>query len=95
MGIDRGVVRYVADLARLGLCESEETVFCDQLNRILEYVEKMDQLDTEGVDPCFHAVPLSNVFRDDLPGESLPNSELERIAPNSHQGQIVVPKIIE
>ncbi|MHC4328420.1 MAG: Asp-tRNA(Asn)/Glu-tRNA(Gln) amidotransferase subunit GatC, partial [Planctomycetota bacterium] len=69
--IDEAQVRKVAKLSRLDLTEAEVEEFTGQLSAILNYVEKMNELDTDGVEPIAHCLPISNVFRQDRVKESL------------------------
>ena len=71
----RDEVRQVARLARLELTDDELTRMADQLNRILGYVEQIQQLNTDGVEPLAHPLPVQNVFREDEPAPSLPMDE--------------------
>ncbi|GAG57610.1 unnamed protein product [marine sediment metagenome] len=71
--IDQAQVRKVAKLSRLDLTEAEVEEFTGQLSAILEYVEKMNELDTTNVEPLAHCLPVSNVFREDSVKESLGN----------------------
>ncbi len=65
MALTRDEVLHVADLARLSLVPEEIEVVTRQLNDILAYVEKLQELDTEGVEPLAHVIPVFNVFRED------------------------------
>ncbi len=93
--ISAAQVRYVADLARLDLSEQETERFTAQLNAILQYMEQLGELDTEGVEPTSHVLPLKNVLRDDEVGLSLPLDETLANAPERDRDHFVVPKIIE
>ncbi|HPF21114.1 MAG TPA: Asp-tRNA(Asn)/Glu-tRNA(Gln) amidotransferase subunit GatC [Syntrophomonas sp.] len=87
-------VEYVAQLARLQLNETEKQSFAEQLSSILQYVEKLNELSTEGVEPLAHILPVYNVFRVD---ESKPGTLREEIlanAPLVEEGQYKVPKIM-
>jgi len=95
MKIDSGIIRRVAELARLELDEGEMELFSRQLSDIIGYVEKINQMDTDSVQPTDHIVDLKNVFRQDAVGRSLAVEEIERIAPRFANNHIVVPKIIE
>ncbi|MFW5771282.1 MAG: Asp-tRNA(Asn)/Glu-tRNA(Gln) amidotransferase subunit GatC [Spirochaetota bacterium] len=95
MKIDSSVINRVSELARLDLSENEKEEFSRQLSDIIEYVEKINQLDTSSVEPADHIVPLANVFREDRAHESLPREALEKIAPRFENGHVVVPRIIE
>lgn len=95
MAITRKDVEHVARLARLALSEEEITLFQRQLRRILEHAERVTSLDTEGVEPTSHAIPLSNVFREDEVGPCLAQDEALANAPEAEEGQFRVPRIIE
>ena len=69
--IDEIQVRKVAKLSRLDLTDSEIKEFTGQLEAILEYVDKMNQLDTEGVEPLAHCLPITNCLREDKAEDSL------------------------
>lgn len=63
--ITRKEVQHVAKLARLGLTKKEEEKFAKELSLILEYVEKLKEVDVEGVEPTSHALKIENVLRED------------------------------
>jgi aspartyl-tRNA(Asn)/glutamyl-tRNA(Gln) amidotransferase subunit C len=93
--IDEAQVRKVAKLARLDLTESEVAEFAGQLSAIIDYVEKMNGLDTGDVEPLAHCLPISNVFREDVVRESLGTEKTLANAPE-HDGEFFkVPKILE
>ena len=95
MKISREEVEHVAWLARLKFSEEETGRFTIQMNSILEYMEKLGELDTARVEPTFHAVTRSNVFREDLFKPSLPRDLTLSNAPDGSSGLFQVPKIIE
>ena len=95
MPISRADVRHVALLARLELTDEELDRFQAQLGVILEEVEKIKQLPTEGVPPTSHAVPMANVWREDVPGPCLTQAEALSTAPEAEQDRFKVPRIIE
>ncbi len=95
MKISGSDVEHIARLARLGLTGDEKDVYSVQLDEILEYVDKLNELETSGVEPTSHVIPVKNVFREDLPGTSLPREEALRNAPQVTDGFYRVPKIIE
>ena len=95
MKITRKEVEHVAYLARLHFSEEEIDRFTHQLNGTLEYMEKLAELDTTGVEPTFHAVQRTNVMREDLVRPSLPLEPTLRNAPDADRGFFRVPKIIE
>ena len=93
--IERKDVEHVARLARLALTDAELEKMRDQLNGILAYIEKLNELDTSDVDPTAHAVPLVNVMRDDEAGTCLPRDEALANAPDRAGEFFRVPRIIE
>lgn len=95
MKIKESDITKVAKLARLDLTQDEKDEFSRQLSGIIEYVEKINELDTSMVEASDHIVELNNVFRKDVVKKSIERSELEKIAPDFKDGYIVVPKIIE
>ena len=95
MSISETEVRKVALLARLEMSDEEIRTFTRQLDDILQYVSKLDELDTADVDPMAHAVNLSNVFRDDQVGASLPPEEALANAPKRRRDFFLVPKVLE
>jgi len=88
-------VDHVALLARLKLTAKEREQFTTQLNSILEHFEQLQPIDTSGVPPMSHAVPMSNVFREDEPAPSLSPEEALRNAPDQARGCFRVPRVIE
>ena len=88
-------VRHVAKLARIEFSGEELEKFTTQLDSIIGYIEKMNELDTSGIEPTSHVVDVKNVMRDDIAKESLPREESIKNAPCSEEGFFKVPKIIE
>ena len=95
MKITAKEVRHVADLARLELSPEEVELFTGDMNRILDYMDQLNELYTDGVEPTSHVLSLKNVFREDVVIESLPVDEVLANAPRREKGHFVVPKIIE
>ena len=93
--IDEAQVRKVAKLSRLELTEEEIDEFTGQLSAILDYVEKMNELDTTGVEPLAHCLPISNVFREDAVKESLGTEKALANAPQRDEEFFKVPKILD
>ena len=93
--IQRKDVEHVARLARLALTDAELERMREQLNGILAYIEKLNELDTNDVEPTSHAVPLTNIMREDEPRPSFPRDEMLANAPDRHGDFFRVPKIIE
>ena len=93
MTISREDVEYVAALARLELTEQETQEYTEQLNSILGYAAMLERLDTDGVVPTAHAVPLHNVLREDQVGTSIDNEKALKNAPDADEGFFRVPRI--
>ena len=88
-------VAYVARLARLKLSDAERVKFQAQLDNILSHVDELRQVDISGVEPTAHAIPVCNIFREDVPSASLDHDVVIDNAPRQKAGQFFVPKIIE
>lgn len=93
--ITRADVEKVAKLARLQLSDAEVEEFTGQLGSILGYFEKLSELDTEGVEPLAHCLPISNVLREDEPKESLGVERTLANAPDTDGEFFRVPKILD
>lgn len=93
--IDQNQVRKVARLARLELTSEEVEEFTGQLGAILDYVEKMNELDTDNVEPLAHCLPITNVLREDRIKESLGNDKTLANAPQRDGEFFKVPKILD
>jgi aspartyl-tRNA(Asn)/glutamyl-tRNA(Gln) amidotransferase subunit C len=89
--IDRDQVLHVARLARLQLTDEELERMPAELSKILDHVERMDELDLEGVEPTSHVVELQNVLREDVPRPSLPRERALESAPDGADGGFRVP----
>jgi len=87
-------VEHVALLARLSLTAEEKMLFGEQLSAILNYADTLNRLDTEGIEPLTHILPVKNVFRSDLVKPSSPRDEMLANAPVAEEGHYKVPKII-
>ena len=94
MHISADEVRYVAALARLELDESEVEAMTGQLDRILGYVAKLNELDTAGVPPASHAMAVHNAFREDAVSPSLPREEALANGPQHDAECFVVPRVL-
>jgi len=95
MGLTREDVKHVAKLARMELTLEEEEQLTLQLDKILHYIEKLDQLDTENVEPLAHMGDIVNAFREDRVINRPATDPLLTNAPDREQNFIKVPKIIE
>jgi aspartyl-tRNA(Asn)/glutamyl-tRNA(Gln) amidotransferase subunit C len=94
MSVTRKEVEHIAELARLQLNEAELEEYTLQLNKILEYVEKLNELDTENVKPLSQPVKGVNVFREDIVEPSVDRGEALKNAPSKNQEFFKVPKVI-
>lgn len=93
--IDAEQVRKVAKLSRLDLTETEVAEFAGQLSAILDYMEKMNELDTTNVEPLAHCLAVKNVFREDVARESLGTEKALANAPQRDGDFFKVPKILD
>ena len=93
--IDKSQVEHIARLARLSMSEEELELFSSQLTNIMGHIKKLEELDTDGIEPTSHALDLINVTREDVVRESLKVDEALANAPDRHDGFYRVPKIIE
>ena len=88
-------VRHVARLARLALSDDELERMRAEMSAILDHMDKLRSLDTTGVEPTSHAVPLRNVMREDEPVPSSPLDDMLANAPDRDGDTFRVPRIIE
>ncbi len=88
-------VRYIANLSRLDLDENEVRKFKGELGRILEYVRKLNEINTEGVEPISHVNEVMNVMREDIPSESTPRELMLRSSPKTDGKFFIVPRVVE
>lgn len=95
MAITRQDVEKVAKLARLAITEAETEMFAKQLSQILGHVDKLNQYDTEGIDPTATVLGQTNVFREDIVRPSLPVDKALANAPERAADWFCVPKILE
>ena len=88
-------VRYVANLARIDLSDQECDTFQGQLDAILGYIEKLTDVDVEGIEQTAHATPVFDRLREDASRPGLTQDDFLRNAPESALGQIRVPKVVD
>jgi aspartyl-tRNA(Asn)/glutamyl-tRNA(Gln) amidotransferase subunit C len=93
--ISEAQAEHVAHLARLALSPEERRHFTTQLNAILAYMEQLNSVPTEGVEPTTHVLDLVNVFRDDTVQRTLSAAQALAGAPETTHGFFVVPRIVE
>ena len=94
-GLTEAEVRKVAKLSRLELTDAEVADSAERLAAVLGYVDRLGELDVEGVEPMAHPSDDSNRLDDDIPREGLPTSVLTEMAPASEGDFVRVPKVID
>ncbi len=95
MKLSAEAVEHVAELAQLALSDQEKDLFREQLSSILEYAERLQQLDTAAIPPTATVLPLENVMRDDEVEPSLPLADVLANAPREEDGCFRVPVVLE
>lgn len=95
MKITKEEVGYVANLARLDFDQNEIDMFTMQLSNVLNYIDQLNQVDTDGVQPMTHATVLHNAFREDVVIPSLTNETALENAAEIRGNSFRVPKVIE
>lgn len=95
MGLSKEEIERVAHLARLELSDEMAGKMSAQLSAVLNYITKLNELDTTGVEPLSHPGALSGVFREDVPGASLEREKALQNAPDQANGCFRVPRVIE
>ena len=93
--LTREQVAKVATLSRLKLTDAELDTFTHQMQDILKYVDMLEEVDTENIEPMAHAVEQQNVFREDKLRESLPRENALQNAPNTDGSYFLVPPILK
>lgn len=88
-------IEYVGILAKLELSEEEKQAAKRDMGRMLDYIDKLNELDTEGVEPMSHAFPVMNVFREDEVTNGDGSTETLRNAPEEKDNMFVVPRTFE
>jgi aspartyl-tRNA(Asn)/glutamyl-tRNA(Gln) amidotransferase subunit C len=95
MALTRQEVLKVAELGRIRMTDAEVERIASQLSAILGYVDKLSQLDTDGVEPLAHALPIHNVLRKDEPRPSIPTDDALAGAPESAGDFFRVPRVLD
>ncbi|PKR76714.1 Asp-tRNA(Asn)/Glu-tRNA(Gln) amidotransferase GatCAB subunit C [Halalkalibacillus sediminis] len=88
-------VKHVANLARLAITEEEAEKYSEQLSKIIDFSEQLNELDTTGVEPTTHVLDMKNVMRKDEPKEWITREDALKNAPDKQDGQFKVPSILE
>lgn len=95
MKLDRDVVIHISKLARVELSDVEVETFSEQLSEIIGHFDALNAVDTDGVDPTAHTLPLRNVMADDASRASLPRDEVLALAPSTDDGYLRVRAVLE
>jgi len=95
VSVSKEEIEKIARLARLNLKEDEINEIGEQINQILDYVKKLEELDTDNIEPLSHALDLNNVFREDVIQASLPREKALENAPLKSDKFFRVPKVIK
>ena len=95
MKLDREAVLHIARLARVHLTDEEVETYAKQLGDIIGHFDVLNRVDTEGVEPTAHTLPLRNVIAEDLARPSLPRDEVLAMAPNTEDGYLRVRAVLE
>ena len=88
-------VRYIASLSRISLRDEEMARLTRNLEDILHYVRKLEEVDVRHIEPTSHVLPLKNVYREDRVRPSLTREDALQIAVQQHEGFFKVPKVIQ
>lgn len=85
----------IIQLCRIAFTDDEKTTLTQQLETMLHYVDQIQEVDIEGIEPLYHSVEANDVLRDDVPGENFSVPVALQNAPEVRDAQIVVPRIVE
>lgn len=95
MKVTRETIQHVADLARLNITDAEMDKLTVEMENIISYVDKLNELDTKDVKPMEHVIPIQNVLREDRVTGSFDREVLLKSAPSQENGCYKVPKVVE
>jgi aspartyl-tRNA(Asn)/glutamyl-tRNA(Gln) amidotransferase subunit C len=95
MSVDQAIVRRIARLARIKLDEADVPQMQDELNAILSFVEQLNEVDVEGVEPMTSVTPMAMKMRSDVVSDGGDVASILANAPVSEDGFFVVPKVVE
>ena len=93
--ITKQQVEHVAKLARLNLSEEEKELYTKQLSKILDYIDQLNEINTEGIEPMTQPIPIINVMREDIVKKQFERQDMLKNAPHEEYGFFRVPKIGE
>jgi aspartyl-tRNA(Asn)/glutamyl-tRNA(Gln) amidotransferase subunit C len=92
--VKKETVEHISNLVNIEISEKEASLFAQQLSRVLGYFKKIDEVNTQNVEPTFHALDLKNIVREDEVTPSLPNEIALENAPKKENGLFKAPKIL-
>ena len=92
--IDLAQVEYIADLARLNVRPEEKKAFAQQLSAVLDYMEQLNAVDTDHIEPTSYVVPEHDPYRDDVPRGTLDSQRVFQNAPSVKKNYFAIPKVI-
>ena len=95
MNVTKKDVEYIAKLAKLKLNEAELEGYTKDMNQILEYIDKLNELDTSDVEPLSHPIEMKDTMREDVPEESIEREKAFKNAPDAGEEFFKVPKVIK
>ena len=95
MKLERDAVLHIARLARVHLADREVETYAAQLGDIIGHFDALDRVDTEGVEPTAHTLPLRNVMADDVAGPSMSQEQVVGLAPSTEDGYLRVRAVLE
>jgi aspartyl-tRNA(Asn)/glutamyl-tRNA(Gln) amidotransferase subunit C len=93
--IDDAMIEYVGILAKLSLSKEEQEKAKADMEQMLDYIDTLNELDTDGVEPMSHVFPVYNVFREDVVTNGDERDQMEANAPKLKDGSFVVPRTVE
>jgi aspartyl-tRNA(Asn)/glutamyl-tRNA(Gln) amidotransferase subunit C len=92
--VDEGTVEHISDLVNIGLSQEEVSLFAQQLNEILDYFRRINEVDTRDIEPTFHVMDVKDIVRDDTTSPCLPSKIALENAPKKENGLFKAPKIL-
>ena len=95
MKVNESVIEHIANLARLNLSNDEKSKMAQEMEGIISYMDKLNELDTDRAEPMQHVLPVENVLRKDEVKDSYDREEILKNAPSKEDGCFTVPKVVE
>ncbi|HHV29643.1 Asp-tRNA(Asn)/Glu-tRNA(Gln) amidotransferase subunit GatC [Acetivibrio mesophilus] len=95
MRVNKKTLEHVANLARLNFTDKEKEKLMLDMENIISYIDKLNELDTSEIIPTDHVIPIKNIFRDDEVLDSYPKDKMLMNAPSKEDGCFKVPKVVE